>query len=201
MKRLPLSVVRLAPKLLLFLILMGQSGCASGPRMFVNSEADMTFYEQVAVLPFHNLSTGRFAGQRVTRAFIIELIITERYDVIEPGEFRTALARIGGEPNGKGEYDPAKLRQAAQQVQATGVIRGAVTEFQMQRYGSDHFPVVSFDIEMLDVETGKIVWRISTTRKGKGRFPVLGGESSRTLGKLTQDACEEVVTSLEREAF
>lgn len=184
------------------LVLLGIGACAStSPRLFVNPEADMSYYEKVAVLPFHNFTTGRFAGVRVTRAFITELIITERYQVVEPGEFRSVLERIGGEPNVQGEYDPAKLRQGARQVEATGVIRGAVTDFQLERSGSDQVPVVSFDVEMLDVATGNVVWRISTTRKGKGRFPIFGAGSSRTFGKLTQESCMEIVHKLNREAF
>ena len=42
-------------------------GCASAaaPRYYVNSQADMTLYQKVAVLPFQNLSTQPLAGDRV----------------------------------------------------------------------------------------------------------------------------------------
>lgn len=185
----------------LALLALYLTGCAAPGRLYVNPEADMSFYSRIAVLPFDNLSNDRFAAARVTRAFVTELVISERYDVVEPEEFRIALSRVGGEPNSQGLYDMAKLRQGAQAVEATGILRGAVTEYQMMRVGSDQVPVVGFDVELIDVATGNIVWRLSTQKKGRGRIPVIGGPNSLTLARVTQDACIDAVDRLEREAF
>jgi len=177
------------------------TGCAAPGRLYVNPEADMSFYNRIAVLPFDNLSNDRFAAARVTRALVTELVISGRYEVVEPEEFRVALSRIGGEANAQGLYDMAKLKQGAQSVQATGILRGAVTEYQMMRVGSDQVPVVGFDVELIDVATGNIVWRLSTMKKGRGRIPVVGGPNALTLSRVTQDACVDAVGQLEREAF
>jgi hypothetical protein len=177
------------------------AGCAAPGRLYVNPDADMTYYGRIAVLPFDNLSNDRFAAARVTRAFVTELVISERYDVVEPEEFRMALARIGGEPSAQGLYDMAKLKEGAGTVQATGILRGAVTEYQMLRVGSDQVPVVGFDVELIDAATGNIVWRLSTTKKGRGRIPVIGGPNALTLARVTQDACMDAVARLTREAF
>jgi TolB-like protein len=68
-------------------ILLGMlPGCAAGPKLYVNPQADMSFYKKVAVLPFANLSQDRFAGERVARAFITELVLADRFQVIEPAE-------------------------------------------------------------------------------------------------------------------
>jgi len=176
-------------------------GCAAPGRLYVNPEADMAYYDRIAVLPFDNLSGDRFAGARVTRAFVTELVISGRYQIVEPEEFRVALAAIGGEANVQGQYDMAKLKEGAQRVQAKGILRGAVTEYQMMRAGSDQIPVVSVDVELVDVATGNIVWRLSTTKRGRGRIPLLGGPNTRTLASVTQEACMEAVQRLEREAF
>lgn len=185
----------------LVLLVAALAGCAAPGRLYVNPEADMSFYSRIAVMPFDNLSNDRFAAARVTRAFVTELVIAERYEVVEPEEFRTALARIGGEANAQGLYDMAKLKQGAQSVQATGILRGAVTEYQMVRAGSDQVPVVGFDVELIDVATGNIVWRLSSVKKGRGRIPVIGGPNALTLARVTQDACIDAVERLEREAF
>ena len=178
------------------------AGCASvAPRLYVNPQADMAYYRRVVVLPFANLSQQNLAGERVTRAFITELIIADRFRVIEPADFYTVLARIGGEPGGDGTYDPEKLRQAAAQVEATGLIRGAVTEYQMQRFGQNELPVLGFDVELLDAATGNVVWRASIARRGSGRVPVIGGGGTRTLGRLTQETCAELVAELRKKAF
>lgn len=182
--------------------LMGPvTGCAAGPRLFVNKQADMTFYQRIAVVPFANLTSDGNAGERVTRAFLTELVIAERFQIVEPGEFHGMLDRIGGLPDAQGHADPKKLAEAATAAQATGMIRGAVTEYSVQRNGNDETPVVSFDAEMVDVATQKTVWRITVSERGRGRIPILGGGSRRSFGMVVQDACRKAVDALKKEAF
>jgi TolB-like protein len=176
-------------------------GCASGPRLYVNPQADMTFYKKIAVLPFSNLSGETYAGDRVTRAFTTELIIADRFEIVDDGEFRAVLEKMGGAPNSQGAYDPQKLREAAAKVGATGLIRGAVTEYTRVRSGNDETPSLAFDVEMADASTNSVVWRTSIAKRGKGRLPVVGGESTRTFGRLVEEACREVVGQLEGKAF
>jgi curli biogenesis system outer membrane secretion channel CsgG len=182
--------------------LLALASCASsGSRIYVNPEADMAFYKKVAVLPFTSLSPDQLAGFRVTRAFITELIMTNRYEIVQPEEFRPVLEQAGGLPGSQGTMDPAKLKDAAAKVGATGIIRGAVTEYQMQRSGSSDTPVIAFDVELIDAGTGNVAWRASVAKRGKGRFPVVGGGGARTFGRLTQMACEELVDRLRKEAL
>lgn len=177
------------------------SGCAAGPRLFVNKQADLSFYQRIAVVPFANLSGDANAGERVTRAFLTELVIAERFQIVEPGEFHGMLERIGGLPDAQGHADPKKLAEAATAAQATGIIRGGVSEYAVQRSGTDEFPVVTFDAEMIDVATGQTVWRITVSERGRGRVPVLGGASRRSFGMVTQDACRKAVQALQKAAF
>lgn len=177
------------------------SGCAAGPRLFVNKKADLGYYQRVAVVPFANLTSDGNAGERVTRAFMTELVMAERFQIVEPGEFHGMLDRIGGLPDAQGHADPKKLAEAATAAQATGLIRGAVTEYSVQRTGGDEIPVVTFDAEMLDVATQQTVWRITVSERGRGRLPVLGGASHRSFGMVTEDACRKAVQALKKEAF
>ena len=168
--------------------------------MFVNSGADMTFYTKVAIVPFGNLSPERFAGERVGRAFLTELVIGGNLPLVEDGDFRNALDRAGATGDVQGLYDIEKVKKAAAAVGANAIIRGSVTDYQMQRFGSSDAPVMGFDVEMIDVATGTTVWRSSVTRKGSGRVPVVGG-GTETLGSLTQEVCRDVVAKLEKEVF
>jgi TolB-like protein len=168
--------------------------CASGMRVYVNPEADLAFYKKIAVLPFTDMSGNSLAGPRVTRAFVTELIMTNRYQIVQPEEFTAALARMRIYP-ASGAYDPSQLKDVATQMGLTGILRGAVNEYQMTRDGSGEIPVIGFDAELLDVNTGNVVWRSSISRRAKGRLSVVGS-GSRSLGRLTQDACVEMVAQL-----
>lgn len=177
------------------LALVVTSGCAA-PRLFVNREADMTLYAKVAVLPFHNLSGDAYASARVTRAFTTELIIAERFQIVDPAVLSGELERLNAGYDAQGQINFAKLKDAATAVGATAVIRGAVSEYAMRRAGTGEVPVVSFDAEMVDVATGFVVWRISITETGRGRLPIIGGPGERTFARVTQEACRRAVNVL-----
>lgn len=180
---------------------LAPAGCAHGPRVYVNPQADPSYYGTIAVLPFVNLTPNAYAGERVTRALVTELVMSGRYKVLEPGPFMAELDKIGGRPDREGIVDPQKLKDAAAAVGATGVLRGGVSEYQTQRAGQEDFPVVTFDVELVDAPTGNVVWRTSVSRRGRGRLPLIGGPGSRSFGELTQDACREVVSALARKGF
>jgi hypothetical protein len=175
------------------------AGCASGPRLYVNSEADLAYYKKVAVLPFRNLTPERFAGERVTRAFLTELVMLERYQLVDMNEFASVLDKLGGMPGSEGIYNPEKIRDAAAQLQATGILRGAVTEYAVQRRGTSDVPSVAFDVELIDAATSNVVWRISVAKRGKSRIPIFGG-GTRTHAQVVQEAVRDVVGRIEREA-
>ena len=71
------------------------TSCAPSIRMYVNPEADPTFYRKIAVMPFTDMTTTSQAGARVTRAFVTELIMTDRFEIIQPEDFTSALHRSG----------------------------------------------------------------------------------------------------------
>lgn len=177
------------------------SGCAASPRLFVNREADMTLYEKIAVLPFVNLTGDGYAGARVTRAFTTELIVSERFQIVDPALLSGELEKRNAGFDAQGQVNFAKLKDAANAVGATAVIRGAVSEYAMRRTGTSEVPVVGFDAEMVDVATGFVVWRVSLTETGKGRLPIFGGAGERTFARVTQEACRRAVNVLRAKAL
>jgi hypothetical protein len=177
------------------------AGCAAPLRAFVNPQADMTLYQNVVIVPFTNLSTDPYAGGRLTRAFTTELVIADRFKLVDPALLLGELDRLNARADMQGQFEPAKLKEAATAIQATAYIRGAVTEYSMHRNGTDEYPVVSFDAEMVDTATGSIVWRITLTRTGHGRMPIFGGLGERSFGRVTQVACQRAVQELRHLAF
>jgi TolB-like protein len=174
--------------------------CASSSRVYVNPEADLAFYTKIAVLPFADMGTSGMAGPRVTRAFVTELLMTNRYQVVQPEEFVGTLGRMSIYRAPDGTYDPQKLKDAATQMGVTGILRGAVTEYDMTRNSGGDIPILAFDAELIDVNSGNVVWRSSISKRGKGRVPIFGS-GSRSLGRLTQEACEELVRRMRGKAL
>jgi len=176
------------------------ASCAPAIRVYVNPDADLAFYRKIAVLPFTDMTAAPLAGARVTRAFVTELIMIDRFEIVQPEDFTSALHRMGVFKNQDGSYDPEKLRAAAVQMGVTGLLRGAVTEYQLGRTDSGDIPFLAFDAELMDIGTGNIVWRSSISRRGKGRVAILG-TGTRSLGRLTQEACRELVAELRKRSI
>jgi len=191
---------RLTGILLAALLVLTAAGCAAGIKTYVNSQAELGGYKKVGFLPFQNLSNERFASDRVARTFEMELLMTERYQVVGAQEFARGL-RGGGVDPGNLTADPNKLKAATEALGVQGIILGTVKEYQLARMGQDNVPVVSFDVEMLDAPTGIVVWRTSVSIQGRSRVPVVGGVGKRTFTSLTDEACAAAVANLRRRAF
>ena len=174
--------------------------CAPSIRLYVNPEADPTFYRKIAVLPFTDMTSASQAGARVTRAFVTELIMTDRFEIIQPEDFTSTLHRAGIFKGQDGTYDAEKLKRVASQLGVTGILRGAVTEYQTSRTDGGDIPSIAFDAELVDVVAGKVVWRSSISKRGKGRIAIVG-TGIRSLGMLTQVACKELVERLRKRSI
>ncbi|MFN8586573.1 MAG: hypothetical protein U0704_02140 [Candidatus Eisenbacteria bacterium] len=187
---------RLAVVALVAVAMAVLTGCAAAPRLFVNRDADMTLYKKVAIAPFANFSGDPYATNRVVRALTTELVISNRLSIVDPSMYQAELERLSAQMDAQGSIDITKLREACTKLDATAVIRGAVSEYSMRRNGTEEFPVVSFDAEMVDVATGIVIWRVSVTESGKGRLPIVGGVAERTFSRVTEAAARRAVNLL-----
>lgn len=179
-----------------FVLAIVVGGCAPGPRLFVNGQADMTLYKRVVIVPFTNLSGEPYAAARIVRGLTTELVIADRFQIVDPSLLLGELEKASVAPDATGQLDLGKLREVATRLEATAVIRGSVTEYTFRRQGTDEFPVVAFDCEMLDVQTGTVIWRMSLHESGRGRLPIVGGSGERTFSRVTEEACKRAVALL-----
>ncbi len=186
--------------LLTFLILLS---CAGGPRIYLNPEADMSFYQKVGVVPFVNLSVDRFAGEKMTSAFVTELLITEKFDVIERGEFDYIVQQVrsstGGSPSA--ELTAEQLKAIGDQAGVNGIIEGVVKDYEMIRLGQGSYPLISFSVKLVDAPTGRVVWESNYSTKGGPKLPIISLGETHTLGELSQKVCRKVVRKFVGKAF
>lgn len=150
------------------------------PTQFTNPNIDFSFVQRVAVLPFENLSGDQQAGLRATRLMVTELLASGAVDVVEPGEVEGALARIVGQQRKPSIEEIIDLGQG---LEVQGLILGTVAQSEVLRSGSVGMPVVTLDAQMVETETGAIIWASTHTQKG-GRL------SARVLGTGGQPISE-----------
>ena len=171
------------------------AGCA-GSDHYMSAEADLPYYERVAVIPFSTLSQDRLSGERMASVFMTELLGSRVADVVDPGQFAATMMQIrGGTPfaNPWSTADLAKLGKAAG---VQGIFLGTVQEYEMARSGRESFPLISMEVHMIDAASGTIVWSASRTRKGGPAFPLFGWTEIHTLGELSSTMCREMLGTL-----
>ena len=183
------SVIITVVMLLLFI-----GGCAAKPKVYVNPNTNFGFIKRVAVLPFENLSSDRFAGKKVRDVFVTSLLSTEVIDVPELGEVLMVLESQGvASP----EAITSELAKAVGKILGVqGLVLGTVEEYSVNRTTAGSFPEIAITLRMLDVKTGNIIWSVSLTEKGGRVLPTIFGVGESTLSEVAARASQKIVETL-----
>lgn len=177
----------------------------SGPARFVDKEADMPFYERVAIIPFTALGADATSGQKIADVFFVELLRARHFEVVEPGQFAAAMFRTRGGTPFTNPWSSEELIKLGEEAGVQGFFFGNVRDYEMERSGQEAFPLISVDARFVDAATGRVVWSASRTRRGGPGIPLLGlvfsvfgGGEIHTLGELSSEVCREMVATLPR---
>ena len=155
---------------------------------------DFSLVQKVAVLPFENLTTANTAAERVRDVFMTMMQATGSAYIIPPGEVargvdRVSVARATRPPT----EDVVNLGKVAG---VDAVITGVVREYGEVRSGSSSAGVVSVSIQMMETQTGKVVWSASATRGGVDAADRLFGGGGQPMDQVTADAVRDLLDSL-----
>ena len=169
--------------------------CAGGmqPTRFTHPQIDFSFVERVAVVPFENLSTDQQAGFRATRLLITELLASGAVDVVEPGEVEAAMARLAGRTARPSKEQIVSLGQSLG-VQA--IIAGTVAQSEVVRSGGAGVPVVTLDAQMIESESGEIIWAATHTEKGSGFAARVLGTGGEPISQTTRRCVRTLLDTL-----
>src|SRR5512139_1709461 len=99
-------LVLLAP-----VLLCGAWSCSAPVRDFTHSDADMTFYQKVGIIPFRSMTADAFAGEKFTGAFTTALLAAKMFEVVDPGVFATTLKQITGARVPEDSLTPEQLKK------------------------------------------------------------------------------------------
>jgi hypothetical protein len=172
-------------------------GSCAAPVSFVDPEADLAYYERVAVLPFESLAPDGLAGEKVASVFFTELLAHRFAQVVDPGVIASASTRIRGNTPVTRPWSASDLAKLGQETGIQGVFLGTVRDYEMTQVGRDPFPLVAFDLRFVDVSSGRTVWSAAETRRGGPAFPLFGWTETHTLGELTALMCRTALRSLQ----
>ena len=185
-------------KLIGFSLAVLVTGSCSGPRSYVNPDADMGYYQRVGVTAFESLSEDARAGLKLQRILLTELLKKHEFELVPQGQFEKVETEVRSKQalNFPTPLDSTSLAMIAQQTGAQGIIVGTVRDFRMERVGQEEFPMVAFSLKLIDAPTGRVVWDVSIGERGGPKFPVFSFGETHTLSELATKLCRRALGTL-----
>jgi len=206
------------PAMLLMLVFVTgivSAGCA-GPRTYIhpNPEA-LDAVRKVVVMPFGNLSADTNAGEKVRISFVIELLRTGGFDVIDIGEADRLLkiaslsyeastvpaigiSRGGGATSAAVEEDASVplSKKIGEQLKVQAILAGSVDTYSSERSRDESVPEVAVSARLIDAETGIIIWASTHTRRGSPGIPIVGWRKMTSMNLVSRQVVQDMAKDL-----
>ncbi len=176
--------------LILAAVLVSMAACAGGEK-YRDQNMDFGAIKNVAVMPFANLTRDQQAAERVRDVFVTSLLATGGVYVIPTGEVAKGIG-LAGIQNPVAPSN-AEIMKFGPMVKADAVITGVLREYGEVRSGSSAANVISMSLQMVESQTGKVVWSASTTKGGIGMTDRLLGGGGDPLNTITEKAIKDLI--------
>ena len=188
------AAARVAAGLALTVVMAGCAGRSAARVTFHDPNMDFSLIRSVAVLPFNNLTTAGKASDRVRDVFMTMLQATGALYVLPPGEVARGISRAGvASPAAPTAEEAVRL---ARNLEADVVFTGTLLEYGEVRSGSATANVISVSLQMLEGQTGKVVWSASSTEGGVTAGKRLLGGGGEPMSVVTAKAVEKLLDRL-----
>ncbi len=156
----------------------------------------------VVLMPLVNETSIKKIEETVREELILQLIKTDRYDVVDRYLLKELLETQGVTGH---ELDSRLVKRIESQFKADAIILGKVTEYSP---GSVQWkflrkpPLLGLSLRMVSVKTGQTLWTVNDLFDGSDRLLQSQAESfirdrvSTDIMALTQVACAEIASTL-----
>ena len=178
------------------IMLVSLAGCAATHQQNVYIDPNMDFgaLQTVAVMPFANLSKDPVVAERVRDVFMNKLLATGAIYVLPPGEVARGVARAEiSTPTTPSSEEVIKLGGI---VKAQAVFTGVVKEYGEIRSGTTTANIISLSVQMMETQTGKVVWTAASTKGGITTLDRLFGGGGKPMNIITEKAVNDLVSKL-----
>lgn len=188
--------INILPILLVCAFLVLLTGCAKSTQkdIFLNEMVDFTSIQTVAVMPFHNLTDTEDAAERVRDVFMGMLLATEAVYVLPPGEVFRGISRVGMIEPSTPSTD--EIKSLAGILDIDVVFTGVLREYQLVRAGASTANIISLSLQMIETETGTIIWSASSTKGGITLTDRLFGGGGEPMNDVTLESVDDLLDKL-----
>lgn len=175
-----------------FLLFIG--GCAGTPDIYRDQNMDFGAVRTVAVLPLANLTRDNASSERVRDVFTTMLMATGGVYALPPGEIARGIIRTGiANPVAPSVEEAVKLGGV---LKVDALITGVVREYGEIRSATATANVISLSLQMVETQTGRVIWTATATEGGIGVVDRLFGGGGRPMNEITEKAANALINKL-----
>lgn len=164
-------------------------GCA--PKHHIRPEVDISNIKRIAVLPLENFTSDEYAGEKVRRIVITELLL-RGIDVIEPGEVTKILQE--SKVLSLRSINITDIQNIGKNLGVEAIMMGSVEAFGISKGISVTYPEVSIHLMLIEASSGNIIWSVLHTTGGASfwtrHFKAEGISLSEAARKTVKEAID-----------
>ena len=174
-------------------LLVFACGCGGGPKYYTKPKFELNNIKRVAVFPFDNFTSDEYAGEKIRRSVITELL-SRGIDVIEPGEVTRVLREL--KVKSLGTIKTTDLQNIAKTLGVETVMMGSVEAFGISKGISVSHPEVSINLMLVEASSGNIIWSIWHTAGSPSFWTRHFGAEGITLSEAANKVVKEAIDTL-----
>jgi hypothetical protein len=114
--------------------------------------------------------------------------------VLPPGEVARGISR--SEINTPMTPSPEEVVKLGGIIKVQAVLTGVVKEYGEVRSGTTSANIISLSIQMIETQTGKVVWTASSTKGGITIWDRLFGAEGKAMNIVTEKAVDDLINKL-----
>jgi hypothetical protein len=168
--------------------------CARTRSTYIDPNMDFGTVKSVAVMPFMSLAKDPIVAERVRDVFINRLLATGAVYVVPVGEVARGVTRA--ELQNPSAPSPEEAVKLGGIIKVQAVITGTVREYGEVRSGTSSGNIISVSLQMIETQTGKVVWTDSSTRGGVNLWDRLFGGGGKPMNEVTEKAVNDLIRRL-----
>jgi hypothetical protein len=180
--------------ILIWFVLIFFAACATTSNIYRDPNMDFGAIQTIAVMPFVSLARDNVAAERVRDVFITSLLSTGAVYVVPVGEVARGIGRV--EIANPATPSPEEVVKLASIIRVQAVITGVLEEYGEVRSGTASANITSVSLQMMEVQTGKVVWSASSAKGGITIWDRLFGGGGQPMNIVTEKAVNDLINKL-----
>lgn len=169
-------------------------GCGGTGGSYIHPNVDFGYMERATVLPFRNLTGDDLADERVQSIFLMEILEADILDMVDAREAAATLVAMDLSPGAP--LTPEQAVELGKRLNVDALFTGTVEEYGVNRANRSAEAEVTLVVEMIETQTGVVVWRSQVHESGSTFWSRLFGSGTRDLYSVSRRAVRKALGTL-----